>query len=194
MFRFTGSANTGAMTNLAAPANRAPEKGTAGIDVANLRSVSANRAGPESSDLWTSLTPRERHVAIAVAGGASNRQVAAALSMAVKTVECHLGRIYTKLGVTSRVQLAVAIGIPSQPDLQATRPALSASERRIVALVGAGMTTRLAAKHLYLNPKTVEYHLGRIYRKLQINSRCQLLDVLVNLDADYIVAAPEPAA
>src|SRR6516165_1810954 len=52
------------------------------------------------------LTPRERQVAVAVAAGMTNTQAAAALSIAGKTVECHLGRIYTKLGIASRVQLA----------------------------------------------------------------------------------------
>ena len=45
-----------------------------------------------------------------------------------------------------------------------------------MVLVGAGMSNRLAASqlYLYLSPKTVEFHLGRIYRKLGVTSRCQL--------------------
>jgi DNA-binding NarL/FixJ family response regulator len=57
-----------------------------------------------------SLTSRERQVAIIVAEGASNHQVAAALKMSAKTVECHLAHIYLKLNVSSRLQLAVALG------------------------------------------------------------------------------------
>jgi DNA-binding NarL/FixJ family response regulator len=57
------------------------------------------------------------------------------------------------------------------------------------------MTTRLAANHLYLSPKTIEYHLGRIYRKLQITSRRQLPDVIVTANAPrHLVAIPETAA
>jgi DNA-binding CsgD family transcriptional regulator len=160
----------------------------------------ASRRGPtnladhESDRVLQSLTPRERQVAIAVAAGASNQRAAQALSMATKTLECHLGRIYTKLGVTSRVQLAVAIGIPAPSHLIKQRPALSQTEQHIADLVGAGMTTRLTATCLYLSPKTVEYHLGRIYRKLQITSRRQLLDVIANLGAHRAPAAPEMAA
>jgi len=52
------------------------------------------------------LTPQELTVARLVAGGASNRAVAADLQLSVKTVEVHLTRIYAKLGIRSRNQLA----------------------------------------------------------------------------------------
>ena len=52
------------------------------------------------------LTPSERRVAELVAEGQTNRQVAAALFVSERTVEGHLSRIYAKLGVRSRSQLA----------------------------------------------------------------------------------------
>jgi len=52
------------------------------------------------------LTPSERRVAELVAAGQSNRQVAAALFVTERTVEGHLSRVYAKLGVRSRSQLA----------------------------------------------------------------------------------------
>ena len=55
----------------------------------------------------TGLTAREQLVAGVVARGLSNREVAAELGISVKTVEHHLGRIYSKLGVRSRTQLLV---------------------------------------------------------------------------------------
>ena len=51
------------------------------------------------------LTPRETQIALQVAEGASNREVAAALFVTPKTVEFHLTRIYRKLGVRSRGEL-----------------------------------------------------------------------------------------
>ena len=51
------------------------------------------------------LTPRELQIAVAVAGGRSNREVAAELFLTPKTVEFHLTRIYRKLGVRSRTEL-----------------------------------------------------------------------------------------
>jgi DNA-binding CsgD family transcriptional regulator/tetratricopeptide (TPR) repeat protein len=54
----------------------------------------------------TALTPQEQAVARLVAGGATNREVAADLVVSVKTVEHHLSRIYAKVGVRSRTELA----------------------------------------------------------------------------------------
>jgi DNA-binding CsgD family transcriptional regulator len=52
------------------------------------------------------LTPAERRVAALVAQGRTNREVAAALVLGERTVETHLTRIYEKLGVRSRTELA----------------------------------------------------------------------------------------
>ncbi|HEX7254472.1 MAG TPA: LuxR C-terminal-related transcriptional regulator, partial [Gaiellaceae bacterium] len=52
------------------------------------------------------LTPTERRVAALVAQGGSTKEVAAALVVSAKTVEGHLSKIYTKLGVHSRAELA----------------------------------------------------------------------------------------
>ena len=52
------------------------------------------------------LTPAEQRVATLVARGQTNREVAAALFLAERTVETHLTRIYAKLGVRSRAELA----------------------------------------------------------------------------------------
>ncbi len=52
------------------------------------------------------LTPTERRVAGLVAEGLATKQVAAALFVSPKTVEGHLSRIYSKLGVHSRTELA----------------------------------------------------------------------------------------
>jgi len=55
------------------------------------------------------LSPSEEQVALLVADGRSNREVAASLFMSVNTVEANLKRIYRKLGVRSRVELARSI-------------------------------------------------------------------------------------
>jgi DNA-binding CsgD family transcriptional regulator len=52
------------------------------------------------------LTLQELQVALKVAVGATNREVAAALFLSPKTIEAHLGRIYGKLGLRSRTELA----------------------------------------------------------------------------------------
>ncbi len=52
------------------------------------------------------LTPTEVTVAALVAQGRTNREVAAQLVLSEKTIESHLSRIYRKLGVSSRAELA----------------------------------------------------------------------------------------
>ncbi len=61
------------------------------------------RPRPSSGD---AMTPSEQRVAALVVDGRTNREVAAELSTTVATVEAHLTRIYGKLGVRSRTQLA----------------------------------------------------------------------------------------
>ncbi|MGH9158296.1 MAG: helix-turn-helix transcriptional regulator, partial [Acidimicrobiales bacterium] len=55
------------------------------------------------------LTAREREVAALAGGGLSNREIAARLSLSVRTVENQLQRVYEKLGVSGRSDLAAAL-------------------------------------------------------------------------------------
>ncbi|HWT91981.1 MAG TPA: helix-turn-helix transcriptional regulator, partial [Solirubrobacteraceae bacterium] len=52
------------------------------------------------------LTPSELKIALLVAQGMTNREVAASLFLSPKTVEHHLSHVYRKLDVRSRTQLA----------------------------------------------------------------------------------------
>jgi DNA-binding CsgD family transcriptional regulator len=52
------------------------------------------------------LTGTEREIARLVATGQRNKEVASSLSVAVRTVEWNLSKIYRKLGVRSRTELA----------------------------------------------------------------------------------------
>jgi DNA-binding CsgD family transcriptional regulator len=59
-----------------------------------------------------------------------------------------------------------------------TLDALTPQELQIALLLAQGKTTREAAAAVFLSPKTVEYHLRHVYRKLGINSREELAAAL----------------
>ena len=58
---------------------------------------------------FAGLTPQEEEIARAVATGASNKEVANEFYLSTKTVEYHLTRVYRKLGIRSRNELASAL-------------------------------------------------------------------------------------
>ncbi len=61
------------------------------------------------------LTEAELRVASLVAGGERNREIAEKLHVSVRTIEAHLGRIYRKLAVRSRAQLASVVAAADAP-------------------------------------------------------------------------------
>jgi len=58
------------------------------------------------ADLRSSLTPQELQVSLLLVEGRTTRETAAALFLSPKTVEYHLRKVYTKLGIGSRAELA----------------------------------------------------------------------------------------
>lgn len=68
---------------------------------------------------------------------------------------------------------------PGQPD------PLSAQQRRIADLAAAGQSTKQIAAQVSLSPRTVDGHLYRIFRKLDITTRAGLGDALRHYDSDH---------
>jgi DNA-binding NarL/FixJ family response regulator len=80
------------------------------------------------------LTPREREVALLVAEGCTNAEIGRALATTPTTAKWHVSQILRKLGLRSRVQLAVCA--------QAHAHAVPASDSPLVPLEPAGLVHR----------------------------------------------------
>lgn len=67
-------------------------------------------AAPPSEDAWSQkLTAREKQVALLVAKGASNQDIATRCDISERTVKAHLSAVFEKLGITDRLQLALKV-------------------------------------------------------------------------------------
>lgn len=103
------------VANLAAGVHRRVGDGRAAVGSA-LRSAElqrrcegAWRPWAVSAPLHRVLTEREREVAILAACGRSDAELSAELAISIRTVQSHLARAYTKLGVSGRRGLADAL-------------------------------------------------------------------------------------
>jgi DNA-binding CsgD family transcriptional regulator len=72
---------------------------------AELR-ASGQTARQRDPSTLTQLTPQELQIARLAAGGATNREIAAQLFVSPRTVEYHLYKVFPKLGIASRAELA----------------------------------------------------------------------------------------
>ncbi len=63
--------------------------------------------------------------------------------------------------------------------------ALTSQEAQVARLAGEGLSNRQISTRLFISPRTVEYHLGKVFAKLGISSRGQLHRVLPR-DLDII--------
>ena len=63
---------------------------------------------------------------------------------------------------------------------------LTPQELQIALSLAAGRTTRETAAALFLSPKTIEYHLRNVYRKLSIGSRSELTAAMTGLGSSRL--------
>ncbi len=79
---------------------------------AMMRQIRDETSGADASDAAARLdrlTDRERQVAEAVAAGHTNAEIAEDLHMSISTVKAHVSKLFEKLEVTNRVQIAIVV-------------------------------------------------------------------------------------
>ncbi len=67
---------------------------------------SGNASRSADASIWELLTPIEKSVVELVMEGLTNPQIGERLGISKRTVQAHLARIFRRLGVVSRAQLA----------------------------------------------------------------------------------------
>jgi predicted ATPase/DNA-binding CsgD family transcriptional regulator len=105
MARAVGELGAERFAELLARGARQPLAATIAFALNETRDPGEDGDGP--AELAGRLTAREREIAVLVADGLTNRQVAEKLFISRRTVDAHLEHIFGKLGITSRVMLAI---------------------------------------------------------------------------------------
>ncbi|GGO73110.1 DNA-binding response regulator [Nonomuraea cavernae] len=77
--------------------------------IAHVSEGGAGGRADRARALLGRLSEREREVALAVGRGGSNAEIARELYMSVATVKAHVSRIFTKLALNNRVQIALLV-------------------------------------------------------------------------------------
>lgn len=83
----------------------------------------AARPHTPPTSLLGQLSQREHQVALAVAQGSSNKEIARAMGITERTIKAHLSSIFGKLGVRDRMQLSLVINGVEEPARQANKKA-----------------------------------------------------------------------
>jgi DNA-binding CsgD family transcriptional regulator/tetratricopeptide (TPR) repeat protein len=86
-----------------------------------------------------------------------------------------------------------ASGLTLRRRQPAAREQLTPQELQIARLVAEGKTNRDVAAALFVTPKTVEFHLTRVYRKLEIHSRSELVRRMADHETEVDLVAPQDA-
>ncbi|HVY08578.1 MAG TPA: LuxR C-terminal-related transcriptional regulator [Mycobacteriales bacterium] len=111
----------------------------------------------------------------ALLGAGQRREALAQLEQARHTYEHLHARPYAE----RLALILVGAGIPSDGP-GTLRATLTEREAAVATLAAQGLTNREIARELMLSAKTVEYHLSKLYTKLNVRSRTALARVLLN--------------
>lgn len=121
---------------------------------------------------WETLTDTQRSVARLAAAGLRNREIAATLWIAEKTVEHHVAVVLEALGTTNRVGIGRELGGAAvAPSFGA---GLTTRQREVAVLVARGCSNRQISTLLGVSEKTVEKHVAALFERLGVRTRAAI--------------------
>jgi DNA-binding NarL/FixJ family response regulator len=166
-----------AISTLDEIAREADRLGAASVRKLAAREWRALGGGAQSSGSgFSSLSDREREIAVLVAEGHTNRSIGSTLFLSERTVQTHLSRILGVLGLPSRTAIPAALGIGAA-DVDV--PSLTERQEDIARLIATGKSNLAIAEELGISVKTVENHLAAIFTRWQVSSRTAVANIYV---------------
>lgn len=132
--------------------------------------AAGRRLLPTPGSAWAGLSEREREVALLIAAGLSNTEIATTLFLSPHTVRAHVSRVLTAFSAASRLMVAsrVAAMLPAPED---PPPSLTARQHQVALGVERGLGNEQIAHELGISIKTVEKHLTEIHRRWGVRTR-----------------------
>jgi DNA-binding NarL/FixJ family response regulator len=156
----------------AAPARAAGHKAFLRAAARELRHA-GRRLPPDPTSGWNGLSPRERDVALLLADGLTNAEIARRLFLSTHTVRMHTSRVLHAFGTSSRVGIARAL----PPTSRGQAVALTTRQNQIVDAIVAGASNREIAESLGIAVSTVEKHIAEVMRRWGARSRAGVVRV-----------------
>ncbi|MEO8261095.1 MAG: helix-turn-helix transcriptional regulator [Pseudolysinimonas sp.] len=138
---------------------------------ARERRAAGRRLRPAPGSEWAGLSERERDVALMVAEGLGNREIAAELHLSEHTVRAHVSRVLAAFGAASRFVVAARVAeLFPDPESGSAAP-LTPRQQAVAERIARGAGNAEIGGELGLSVKTVEKHVGEIFRRWGVGSR-----------------------
>jgi DNA-binding NarL/FixJ family response regulator len=160
---------------------RSDDAGHAAARVSAARELRAigRRLRPAPGSEWAGLSERERDVALMLAEGLSNREIASDLFVSEHTVRAHVSRVLAAFGTPSRTTVAVHLAERPGDDPLPDLPELTAQQQRVADLIATGLANPAIATELGVSVRTVEKHVGDVLRRWSLRSRVGIARAVV---------------
>ena len=136
--------------------------------------ASGRRVPPPAGSDWNGLSDRERDIALMVAEGLTNREIGQELFLSEHTVRAHVSRVLAAFGAASRFAVAARVAELFPADAapaEQQRSELTPRQAAVAERIAHGFGNAEIGRDLDLSVKTVEKHIGEIFRRWDVSSR-----------------------
>lgn len=162
-----------ASSRLAAMVEGADASGYVAARRAAARELRAagRRLRPAPGSDWAGLSERERDIALMVAEGLGNREIATELHLSEHTVRAHVSRVLAAFGAASRFVVAARVAELFPDNDTGSAAPLTPRQQAVAERIARGAGNAEIGGEMGLSVKTVEKHVGEIFRRWGVGSR-----------------------